>query len=192
VPAYSETHTPKLEKDSRGPGGSMPMLRNNTSKAGARPLPYDRGLQGMAMPAVQYLYWGAWGYGGVFAPCTWIFGGSAATQPLTPPAVKLNRAGKKVRAIRERAEAARLAALPRIQRPPRDTPTQSECSEIQHGYQEAFDFWLRVQFEDIPEEEYVDTAELFDELPGVSGYFRFLCLHTITTEEGGHTLWKTY
>ena len=136
--------------------------------------------------------WGTWGYGGGLAPGAWIFGNGAATQPLTPPAVKLNRGGKKIRAIRERAEAARLATLPRIQRPPRDTPTQSECSEIQHGYQEAFDFWLRVQFEDIPEEEYVDTAELFDELPGVSGYFRFLCLHTVTTEEGGYVLRKTY
>ena len=167
------------------------MLRD-ASQAGARSLPHDGDLQGMAMPAMQYLYWGAWGHGGGVAPCTWIFGGNAANQPLTPPAVKLNRGGKKIRAIRERAEAARLAALPRIQRPPRDTPTQSECSEIQHGYQEAFDFWLRVQFEDIPEEEYVDTAELFDELPGVSGYFRFLCLHTVTTEEGGYVLRKTY
>jgi hypothetical protein len=164
----------------------MPVLRNNASKAGARSLPYDRGLQGMAVPAMQYLHWGTWGYGGGIAPCTWIFGG-AATQQL-----KLNRSGRRIRAIREKAEAARLAERPRIERPPRATPTQSECSEIQHGYQEAFDFWLRVQFEDIPEEEYVDTAELFDALPGVSGYFRFLCLHTITTEERGYTLWKTY
>ena len=167
------------------------MLRNNTSKAGARSLPHDGGLQGMAMPAMQYLYWGAWGYGGGVAPGTWIFG--AATQPLAPPAVKTKRAGKKAQAIRARADAVRLAnARPRIQRPPRNTPTQSECSEIQHGYQEAFDFWLRAQFEDIPEEEYVDTAELFDELPGVSGYFRFLCLHTVTAEDGGYVLRKTY
>ncbi len=136
----------------------------------------------MAMPAMQYSDWDAWGYGGGIAPGTYIFG--AAIQPLAPSVVKTKRAGKK--AIRERA-----AARPQIHRP-RNTPTHSECSEIQHGDQEAFDFWMKVQFEDIPEEEYVDTAELFDELPGVSGYFRFLCLHTVTKEEHGYTLWKTY
>jgi hypothetical protein len=109
-----------------------------------------------------------------------------------PSGVKGKRAGKKVQAIRARAEEVRLAARPRIPHPPRATPTASECSEIQHGYQEAFDFWLRVQFEDVPEEEYCDTAELFDELPGVSGYFRFLCLHTVSEERGGYVLRKTY
>jgi hypothetical protein len=193
VPAGTETNTPKIETGTHSPSGSMPVLRKYAADVGARSLPYERSIQGMAMPAMQYLYWGTWGYGGGVAPGTYIFGIDAANQPLTPPVVKSKRAGKKVQAIKARADAVRLAnARPHIQRPPRHTPTQSECSEIQHGYQEAFDFWLRVQFEDIPEEEYVDTAELFDELPGVSGYFRFLCLNTITTEEGGYTLWKTY
>ncbi len=170
----------------------MSVLREHESQAGARSLPHDGGLQGMAMPAMQYMYWGAWGYMGGVAPCTYVFG--AATQPLTPPVVKpkRKRAGKKAKAIKAKAEAIRVSERPRVPRPPRNTPTPSECSEIQHGYQEAFDFWLRAQFEDIPEEEYVDTAELFDELPGVSGYFRFLCLHTVTTEEGGYVLRKTY
>ncbi len=170
----------------------MSVLWNNESQAGARSLPHDGGLQGMAMPAMQYMYWGAWGYGGGTAPGTWTLGIGAATQQLTPPAVKTKRAGKKAKAIKAKAEAIRVSERPRVPRPHRNTPTPSECSEIQHGYQEAFDFWVRVQFEDIPEEEYVDTSELFDELPGVSGYFRFLCLHTVTKEEHGYTLWKTY
>jgi hypothetical protein len=137
------------------------------------------------------VYWGTWGYLGSPTEGAYLF--SAATQPVAPSGVKQKRAGRKVQAIRARAEAVRLsAARPRIQHPPRDTPTQSECSEIQHGYQEAFDFWLRVQFEDVPEAEYCDTAELFDELPGVSGYFRFLCLHTVSKEGEGYVLRKTY
>ena len=44
----------------------------------------------------------------------------------------------------------------------------------------------------IPEPEYIDTAELFDELPGVSGYFRFLCLHTVIKDGDGYVLYKTY
>jgi hypothetical protein len=165
------------------------MLRRYTADVGPRSLPYDRNIQRMALPAMQHLHWGAGGHNSFRAEGTYIFG--AATVPMSPSVVKTKRAGRKVQAIRARADAVRLAART-TQRPPRDTPTQSECSEIQHGYQEAFDFWLKAQFEDIPEEEYVDTAELFDELPGVSGYFRFLCLHTVTREEGGYVLRKTY
>ena len=166
-------------------------MRKYTADVGARSLPYDRGLPRMALPAMQHLHRGAWRYNGDIAEGTYIFG--AATWPVGPSVVKAKRAGKKVRAIRARAEEVRLAnQRPHVQRPPRNTPTPSECSEIQHGYQEAFDFWLRVQFEDIPEAEYVDTAELFDELPGVSGYFRFLCLHTVTKEGRGYVLRKTY
>ncbi len=77
-------------------------------------------------------------------------------------------------------------------RPPRSTPTPSECSEIQNGYQEAFDFWLQVQFDDIPEDEYIEAAEGFDELPGVSGYFRFLCLHTLSWEGDAYVLRRTH
>jgi hypothetical protein len=160
-------------------------------EAGVRPLPYTRNLQGVAVPAMQYVDWSAWRYIGSTAEGACLF--SAAPQPVAPSGVKPKRAGKKVQAIRARAEAVRLAAeRPRIQRPARATPTASECSEIQHGYQEAFNFWLKVQFEDVPEEEYCDTAELFDELPGVSGYFRFLCLHTVSEERGGYVLRKTY
>jgi hypothetical protein len=122
----------------------------------------------MAVPEMQYVYWGTWGYLGSPSEGPHIFG--AATHPLAPSGVKQKRAGRKVQAIRARAEAV----------------------EIQHGYQEAFDFWLRVQFEDVPEAEYCDTAELFDELPGVSGYFRFLCLHTVSHEGDGYVRRRTY
>ena len=168
----------------------MPVLRKYRN-VGSRPLPYTRDIQRVAVPEMQYVYWGSWGYLGSPSEGPHLF--SAVTQPVAPSGVKPKRAGKKVQAIRARAEAVRLsAARPRILHPPRATPTASECSEIQHGYQEAFDCWLRVQFEDVPEEEYVDTAELFDELRGVSGYFRFLCLHTVYTEGDGYVLRKTY
>jgi hypothetical protein len=169
----------------------MPVLRRWAADVGVRPLPYTRNIQRVAVPAMQYVYWRPWGFLGSYSEGPYIF--SASAHPVNQSGPKPKRAGKKVQAIRARAEAVRIsAARPRVQRPPRDTPTTSECSEIQHGYQEAFDFWLRVQFEEVPEAEYCDTAELFDELPGVSGYFRFLCLHTVSEERGGYVLRQTY
>ena len=116
----------------------------------------------------------------------------AARETGSPSGGKPKREGKRGQAIREREARKLTNAPPRTPRPPRSTPTPSECEEIQYGYQEAFDFWLRAQFENIPEPEYIDTAELFDELPGVSGYFRFLCLHTVVKEGDGYVLFKTY
>ncbi len=169
----------------------MPVLRKYVHDVGTRPLPCDESIQGMALSAMQHFNWGAGGYNGGIAEGTYIFG--AATAPVIPSVVKPKRAGRRVQAIRARAAEVLLAnARPHVHRPPRNTPTPSECSEIQHGYQEAFDFWLRAQFENIPEPEYIDTAELFDELPGVSGYFRFLCLHTVVKEGDGYVLFKTY
>ncbi len=167
----------------------MPVLRKYLNDVSPRPLPHDWKIQRMALPEVQHIHWWLGGYDGSVAEGNYLFG--AVTCPMSTSAPKPKRAGRRVKA-RARAEALRANARPYIPRPPRNTPTPSECSEIQHGYQEAFDFWLRAQFEDIPEEEYNDTAELFDELPGVSGYFRHLCLHTVTEEQGGVVLRKTY
>ncbi len=166
------------------------MLRKYVHDVGARPLPRDGSIQGMALSAMQHLNWGAGGYNGGITASNYIFG--AVSEPVVPSVGKPKRAGKRVQAIRRRQARALADAPTRAPRPPRSTPTPSECEEIQYGYQEAFDFWLRAQFENIPEPEYIDTAELFDELPGVSGYFRFLCLHTVVKEGDGYVLFKTY
>jgi hypothetical protein len=63
---------------------------------------------------------------------------------------------------------------------------------IQAGYQEAFNFWLHVQFNPVCEKRYVTTAERFDYLPGVSGFFRYLCTHTLTLEDGNYVLRRTH
>jgi hypothetical protein len=73
-----------------------------------------------------------------------------------------------------------------------NTPTESECEVIQAGYQEAFNFWLHVQFNPVSEKRYITTAERFDYLPGVSGFFRFLCTHTLTREDGNYVLRRTH
>jgi hypothetical protein len=73
-----------------------------------------------------------------------------------------------------------------------NTPTESECGEIQGGYQEAFEFWIHIQFNQVSEKRYNATAERFDDLPGVSGFFRFLCIHTLTREDGNYVLRKTH
>jgi hypothetical protein len=82
--------------------------------------------------------------------------------------------------------------LPSYPKGARATPTPSECEEIQAGFQEAFDFWLKAQFRTYSERRYNATAERFDELPGVSGYFRFLCLHTVTKEGKWYVLRRTH
>ncbi len=71
---------------------------------------------------------------------------------------------------------------------PRNTPTPSECDEIQDGYLEAWYFWVAVQCNLISKKRYIATADRFDDLPGVSGYFRFLCLHDLVYENGLYRL----
>jgi hypothetical protein len=153
----------------------------------------------MAVPAMQHMHWGPGGFRGGSAEGTYLFG--TLTQPVVPSGIATKGGGKRRAGPRYYARQYNPNVLlhntPPTKRlpcntPPRSTPTPSECSEIQHGFQEAFDFWLRVQFEDVSDEDYVEAAKGFGELPGVSGFFRHLSLHTITCEDNYFVLRKTY
>jgi hypothetical protein len=133
---------------------------------GTRPLSHNRSIQGVALPEVQCVHRRSWRHDR--DPAESIGLPDAVSDPVdtSGPYTKGGR--------------------------PRDTPTPSECEEIQDGYQEAFDFWLKAQFRTYSEKRYNATAERFDELPGVSGYFRFLCLHTVTKEGKWYVLRRTH
>jgi hypothetical protein len=73
-----------------------------------------------------------------------------------------------------------------------NTPTPSECEELEGGYRKAFDFWLHVQFNRVSSKRYIQRANYFDALPGVSGFFRHLCLYDLTCEQGYYVLRKLY
>jgi hypothetical protein len=135
--------------------------------AGPRPLPYNWGLPWVAVPTMQRLHWRTGGYER-----------GVTESPGIPDAVN------------HTIEASRVHIKGKW--PQRSTPSPSECGEIEDGYQEAFDFWLTVQFKTYSEKKYNARAEYFDELPGVSGYFRFLCLHTVTREGDMYVLRRTH
>jgi hypothetical protein len=62
------------------------------------------------------------------------------------------------------------------------TPTISEREEFDEAYHVAWEFWIELNTHWVPENRYRETTEWLDSLPGVSEYFRSLCLFDLHGE----------
>ena len=70
-----------------------------------------------------------------------------------------------------------------------DTPTASECGEIQQThndlYQVAFWFWVELQLGRVHAGRFLKTTKNFDRVPGVGEYFRLLCHYNLKLSPQG-------
>ena len=164
--ANSVSTTQSTEEGTHNPLCSVPMLWV-TDETGVRPLPHIWTVPWLVVPTMQCLHWETGRYAG------------SVTESRRVPIAASHTV--KASSVESKGKW-----------PDRSTPTPSECEEITDGYQEAFDFWLVVQFKTFSEKKYNAKAEYFDELPGVSGYFRFLCLHTLSQEGDAYVLRRTH
>jgi hypothetical protein len=70
-----------------------------------------------------------------------------------------------------------------------DTPTPSECGDIERQHRElyaaAYSFWVELQLGFVHAGRFLRETKKFDRVPGVDKYFRELCHYTLArTPEG--------
>jgi len=74
-----------------------------------------------------------------------------------------------------------------------DTPTPSECGDIERGhralYDTAFRFWVELQLGFVHAGRFLKQTKKFDRVPGVDKYFRDLCHYNLIVSPEG--VWST-
>ena len=70
-----------------------------------------------------------------------------------------------------------------------DTPTPSECGEIEQRHHDlytvAFCFWVELQLGFVHAGRFLRTTKKFDRVPGVCEYFRGLCHYNLKRSPEG-------
>jgi hypothetical protein len=78
-----------------------------------------------------------------------------------------------------------------------ETPTASECGEIEQKHQDlytvAFWFWVELQLGRVHAGRFLKTTKKFDRVPGVCEYFRTLCHYNLKlSQEGIYSVSKAF
>ena len=70
-----------------------------------------------------------------------------------------------------------------------DTPTQSECGDIEQAHKElylaAYWFWVELQLGRVHAGRFLKQTKKNDRVPGVDEYFRELCHYNLTLSPSG-------